>query len=231
MANRIDDAAKHVIKLRLPEDPKLGQYHIDRISLKNRIIKIMEYANKDSPILFVGDDDFTSLALDRLGYKNLSVLDVDEKILQKLSSLSDGEIETTRFDLREIYKGVYPNYSSKFELFVTDPPTFSFDGLQIFSIAGIKSLKLKGVGMIAVPYKWGGKRIVDPKGSTDRTKEGIETVNFEFQRFILNNGCMIEELIPKNTKTPHGTFSSTIIIKKTRERPTQLSLKGLDFFY
>jgi len=192
-----------IIKLRPPDKPKIVQYHVNAYSLVRRIKKILSYSSKSDKILFIGDDDFTSLVLYKLGYKHLTVVDIDEEILNLIKTYSKNSINTIQFDLRETYKGKYLSLKEEYDLFVTDPP-YTKDGIRIFIMSGLINLKKRGIGIIILPYKY---------------KERMRWAKLEFiEEFLIRNNLLILEIIPNCQKYYHGTKSSMAIIKNMKKQ-------------
>ncbi|MBS7279937.1 MAG: bis-aminopropyl spermidine synthase family protein, partial [Candidatus Freyarchaeota archaeon] len=95
-------------------------------------------------IIFVGDDDLLSVFTALLGEANqITVLDVDERILsliERLSKENDLNIETLKHDLMH---PLPPTLQNKFDTFVTDS-SHCLGGIMLFVSRGISSLK-KGI--------------------------------------------------------------------------------------
>jgi len=202
-----------IIKLRPPDKPKIVQYHVNAYSLVRRIKKILDYSNKSDKIFFIGDDDFTSLILYKLGYKHLTVIDIDEEILNLIKTYSKSNINTIQFDLRKVYKGKYPFLKEKYDLFITDP-SYTKDGIRIFIMSGLINLKKNGVGIIMLPYKYKGD---------------MRWAKLKFiEEFLIRNNLLILEIIPNCQKYYHGTKSSIVIIKNmTKQKDNKFKIKKL----
>lgn len=95
---------------------------------------------KGKRLLFLGDDDFTSVATANLGEaKRVVVADIDERILGEIGKGSDDhrlEIETVEYDARQ---QLPKELVGKFDVIFTDPP-YTTEGLGLFVSRGIELL-------------------------------------------------------------------------------------------
>ncbi len=87
---------------------------------------------RDKRVLFLGDDDFTSIEVASLGTaEKITVIDIDTRILNTIKKVSDTEklnIETIKYDAKEsIGKELY----SKYDVVFTDPP-YTAAGFELF---------------------------------------------------------------------------------------------------
>lgn len=92
-------------------------------------------------VLFLGDDDHTSLAISSVAIEsNVTVLDIDERILNSISDMSKSHqygIETIRHDLR---KPLPKDLLDSFDVVFTDPP-YTSSGIALFINQGLSALK------------------------------------------------------------------------------------------
>jgi len=91
-------------------------------------------------LLFLGDDDFTSVGVASLGLaSHIEVLDVDKRILNSIKSIAEAErftITTTSSDLRQRLPS---RLLGKFDLVFTDPP-YTTSGMGLFVSRAIQAL-------------------------------------------------------------------------------------------
>lgn len=91
-------------------------------------------------ILFLGDDDFTSVAVANCHTASkVSVLDVDDRILDGIAFISREEnlgIATSNYDVR---KSLPASYSGRFDVVFTDPP-YTTGGIRLFASRAIQAL-------------------------------------------------------------------------------------------
>ncbi len=99
-------------------------------------------------IIFLGDDDFTSIAVGLLKTaKEIKVVDVDPRLLDTIQLISEKEnlhIDCAEFDLRKSFP---QNLQHKYDVVFTDPP-YTIAGLTLFVSRGIAALqKRKGASI------------------------------------------------------------------------------------
>lgn len=178
----------------------LEQYAVDLTSVHNRLQEILKFTTKGNGLL-VGDDDLISLFLLNQSL-NLTVVEKDKRVISAIldNMPKNSNIDFVDFDLRNIYKNIWPLKTQHFDFFVTSPP-YTKEGMKIFSSLGIKRLKVGGFGFIASPYD------IDKKANE---------VTIEVMKFVLANGCIIHKVIPGLT-IEEGLPAYQIIIKKIKD--------------
>ena len=132
-------------------DFSLDQSHAETATIAMRAAYLYEHDGiEGKDLLFLGDDDLTSLATiifaKEFGLQlgSVVVFDLDERILefvQEICRSTDCDIETHCLDLRE---RIPDHLRNSFDVFVTDPP-YTVTGLSLFVGRGIEALK-PGVG-------------------------------------------------------------------------------------
>lgn len=165
-------------------------------------------------ILFIGDDDLTSLAVAR--YKTAAeivVLDVDNRILSAINNESNKQalgIKTEEYDAR---RELPKELRGKFDIVFTDPP-YTSEGVQLFVARGIDALDKKNeCARLYVCY-----------GNSDRAKERFLPIYEVFS----NAGLMIRWIFDKfnryNGAESIGSTSSLFICEitpKTKSIPVK----------
>ena len=107
-----------------------GQLPCTAKTARERAQKIAEYADVDSPILILGDDDMVSLQLLEEGYQKVTVVDIDTEILKAISSAyPDAPKSLYKCDLRNPPPQDLLN--QKFDFVLMDP-YYSIDGIKMF---------------------------------------------------------------------------------------------------
>lgn len=95
---------------------------------------------QDKRLLFIGDDDFTSVAVANIGgAKDVTVVDIDERILTEIEAISSGQslgIKSVHYDAR---KKLPIELRKKFDVVFTDPP-YTTQGIELFVSRAIESL-------------------------------------------------------------------------------------------
>ena len=132
-------------------DFSLDQSHAETPTIAMRVAYLYEHDGMEGKeLLFLGDDDLTSLATiifaKEFGLQlgTVAVVDVDKRILAFIAESCNYlgcDIDTFCLDLRE---DIPADLANTFDVFVTDPP-YTLDGLSLFIARGIEALK-PGVG-------------------------------------------------------------------------------------
>jgi len=132
---------------------------------------------KEKRILFLGDNDFTSVAIAGLKRaKKIVVVDIDERILAGINEASvrnNFEMETFHYDAREPF---LKDLKGKFDVVFADPP-YTPNGIKLFVSRAIEALDSKNrAGRIYICY-----------GNSDRAKERFLPI----YRIFTDSGLMI----------------------------------------
>tara|TARA_B100001123_G_scaffold292546_1_gene326076 strand:- start:318 stop:1346 length:1029 start_codon:yes stop_codon:yes gene_type:complete len=138
---------ENLVSERPDPDVTLDQSHATVETIIRRAAYIYERnALESKDILFLGDDDLTSLSVlkfaDEFGIKLglITVMDVDQRILDYIHETSEKMgwvVETVCHDLKEPLPGLY---NDRFDVFVSDPP-YTLPGISLFALRGVQALK------------------------------------------------------------------------------------------
>jgi predicted RNA methylase len=165
-------------------------------------------------LLFLGDDDFTSVATANLeGAERVVVLDIDERILGEIRNVSENHnlgIETVRYDARQ---KLPKELMGKFDVVFTDPP-YTIEGVELFVSRAIQLLdKGNKAARVYVCY-----------GNSDRAKERFLPIYEVFT----NSGLMMRWVFDKFNRYQGaesiGSSSSLFIVEVTPK--TKPVIKG-----
>jgi hypothetical protein len=100
-------------------------------------------------LLFLGDHDLTSLAVRAVcPSAELTVVDLDERVLAYLDERGEREIRTVHTDLRV---GLPPALGSGFDLVFSDPP-YTPEGMGLFAARGVQALREPSEGRLLFAY-------------------------------------------------------------------------------
>ncbi|EHP86924.1 bis-aminopropyl spermidine synthase family protein [Methanotorris formicicus] len=154
-------------------------------------------------ILFVGDDDLTSIptALTNL-CEEVVVVDIDERLLKLIDDVSKKEnlnIKTIKHDLRN---PLPEELRCKFDVIFTDPP-YTLNGMKLFLSRGIEGLGGEGIAYLAFSHK-----PIDEWIEVQKTLSKMGFVIYElipgFNLYegseIIGNTTFLARLIGKNLK-------------------------------
>ncbi|WP_456371652.1 bis-aminopropyl spermidine synthase family protein [Methanocaldococcus sp.] len=161
-------------------------------------------------ILFVGDDDLTSLptALTNMA-ENIVVVDIDERILKLIEKFAEKEnvnIKTVKHDLRN---PLPEELKEKFDVISTDPP-YTVDGLKLFLSRGIEGLGNEGIAYLSYSHKPIEEWLLIQKAITDMgfvISELIPNFNYYEGSEIIANTTFISRLIGKDLKPNIGDIN------------------------
>ncbi|MCA9446383.1 MAG: bis-aminopropyl spermidine synthase family protein [Candidatus Omnitrophica bacterium] len=157
------DFLDRIVQLRPSAERSLDQSHATRKTLVNRANHFIEEGLiQGKRVLFLGDDDLTSLATlqllrekrgkEALGSCEVTVLELDERLVELIKSIGERErfpIRVEKVDLREkLPQGL----AGQFDFFFTDPP-YTPAGAELFLDRGCEALRqVSGVrANLAIP--------------------------------------------------------------------------------
>jgi len=147
---------------------------------------------EDRNLLFLGDDDFTSVAVANIGRaKGMTVVDIDGRILSEIEAISGNHnlgIKTVHYDAR---KKLLTELRGKFDVVFADPP-YTTEGIELFTSRAIESLdKSNKAARIYICY-----------GNSDRAKERFLPI----YEILANSGLMTRWVLDKFNRY-HGAES------------------------
>ncbi|MCW4052790.1 MAG: GNAT family N-acetyltransferase [Candidatus Bathyarchaeota archaeon] len=151
-------------------------------------------------IIFLGDDDYTSIAVASLrAAREVTVVDVDTRLLaaiQSTSEMEDLKITCVNHDLR---KSLPRNLHGKYDVAFTDPP-YTVPGLALFTSRAVSALKPRKGAIIYLAYAH------QPPEKT-----------LVIDRTLFNMGLAIVEQIPNfNTYEGAEIFANTTFLARVQ---------------
>lgn len=182
-------------------DRRLEQYAIDVTGVLSRA-RFIARSVRHGEGLVVGDDDLVSLYLAGFDQLALTVLEKDERVIRAIEDNlpEDAAVEVVPTDLQGVYDGEWPLEGRSFDFFVASPP-YTPEGMSIFVAIGLRRLRVGGLGFIASPHD---------------TNPRAEETTLHAQRFLLENGALIEEVLPAFT-CEEGLPAYQIVARKLRD--------------
>ncbi|MCS3900767.1 bis-aminopropyl spermidine synthase family protein [Methanococcus voltae] len=152
-------------------------------------------------VLFVGDDDLTSIPVAMSGLcKEVVVADIDERLLDMIKYFSKQNklhIKTVKQDFRN---SLPKNLTDKFDVVFTDPP-YTLEGVKLFMNRGIEALGSEGVLYLAVSHKPIDEHIQLQKNILSMNfliAEMLPGFNFYEGTEIIGNTTFLARLVGKN---------------------------------
>ncbi len=129
-------------------------------------------------LLFLGDHDLTSLAVRTLRPDaNLTVVDLDDRVLAYIDELSDRSIRTLHTDLRV---GLPPSVTGRMDLVFSDPP-YTSEGMGLFAARGVQALREPSDGRLLLAYGYSPRH---------------PTLGAQVQRSLATLGLTFEAILP-----------------------------------
>jgi len=158
-------------------------------------------------ILFVGDDDLTSIPTAMSGLcEEVVVADIDDRFLDLIKNISKKEdlnIKTIKHDFKN---PLSDELTEKFDTIFTDPP-YTLNGLKLFLSRGIEALGSEGVAYLAFSHKPINEYLELQKTINEMgfvIYESIPGFNFYEGTEIIGNTTFLARLIGKNLKKVVG---------------------------
>ena len=204
-------------------DFTLDQSHAISSTVVNRALYLLKKGDIEGrKIIFLGDDDATSLAVGLLDLaEGITVLDTDKNILNFLSenakSLSIKNFRVVSHDLREPCP---MNILNQFDVVVMDPP-YTNDGLRLFLKRAKQVLKTE-IEIEGKKHDVIGKKCLLCFGN--KPPEEMKQI----QLSILDHGFIIKEMIPYfniyKGASILGQFSHLYYLELTESKSTEDTL-------
>ena len=114
-----------------------GQMPCTRSTAKRRVGKAMTLIAKDDPILLLGDDDLVSVELAVAGFKNITVLDIDLKVLEEIQKKCDELGVRVRLFQHDLSLPSPQHLMINYKLVFFDPE-YSLRGVDLFLNAALE---------------------------------------------------------------------------------------------
>jgi N4-bis(aminopropyl)spermidine synthase len=180
-----------VLNERPDADFSLDQSHATSDTVINRMLYLLKKGDLEGrKILFLGDDDATSLIIGSLDIvEEITVIDIDPHVIDFLSvkanNLSIKNYNVVSHDLRDPLPS---NLFNKYDLVITDPP-YTNEGLRLFLKRAQQALRTK-IQIDKDQHDVIGKKCLLSFGN----KPPNELLHVQLS--ILDHGFIINEMIP-----------------------------------
>ncbi|HRK02536.1 MAG TPA: bis-aminopropyl spermidine synthase family protein, partial [Oligoflexia bacterium] len=110
---------------------KFNQLPCSQKNLLERADLIAEYIGCDAPVLLLGDDDLLSLELAKRGFKNVTVVDIDPTIIQRIQHIAAQHDFPIRAKVHDLQMPPSADLIQNYGLIFMDPPC-TVAGLKLF---------------------------------------------------------------------------------------------------
>jgi hypothetical protein len=101
-----------------------------------RVQKALDLLNHNAKILLLGDDDFVSIELAEAGFRNITAIDIDKKIIGDIKKIADSRGLKVRLAVHDLRKPVPLELMDEYDLVFFDPQ-YSPEGLELFLSAAL----------------------------------------------------------------------------------------------
>ena len=134
-------------------DPKLDQAHATPETALRRALYMLDGGNlAGRNVLFLGDDDLTSVAAGLLRVaKGITVVDIDGRLLEVITGISEEEGLGIRCILHDLREPLPEEFMGAFDTFLTDPP-YTIPGLELFLSRGVQALRWRKISTAYMAY-------------------------------------------------------------------------------
>ena len=182
---------KELLNERPEPDFSLDQSHATPATVINRMLYLLKNGDLEGrKILFLGDDDATSLVIGLLDLaEEITVIDIDPHVIDFLSGkaniLSIKNFNVVSYDLRDPLQS---NLINNYDLVITDPP-YTNEGLRLFLKRAQQALRTE-IQIDKIQHDVIGKKCLLSFGN----KPPDELL--QIQLSILDHGFIINEMIP-----------------------------------
>ena len=165
---------------------KLSQWSCTWESSERRAKKIVEdLQSNGKKALFLGDGDFTSIALASCSDFIIDVVEYDKRIVRRIIDISKKENLKINVHHHNLCEGLPNNLRNNFDLFCTDP-IYTLAGIKIFLKAGCEALK-----------KESGTR-----GYISLSHHMFGNMSIKVQQYLNKMGFLIDTILPNFNKYP-----------------------------
>jgi len=96
-----------------------------------RVQKALDLFTHDAKILLLGDDDFVSIELAEAGFRNITAIDIDKKIINDIKTVANERGLKIRLSVHDLRNNAPQELMDDYDLIFFDPE-YSPEGLELF---------------------------------------------------------------------------------------------------
>ena len=161
--------------------PQLDQAFATPETALRRALYLLEQGDLEGrDVLFLGDDDFTSVAAGLLGVaRGITVIDIDERLIKVIEVVSRDAGLGIECIVRDLRLSLPEELRGRFDVVLTDPP-YTVPGLELFLSRGVDALRRRKTASVYLCFA---------------DKPPLEML--EVHRAITGMGLFVRELIPR----------------------------------
>ncbi len=143
-----------------------------------RVAKALELAQKDDPILLLGDDDLVSVELAAAGFTKVTAVDIDAKVLTEIEKLCKEQDLNVRRVEQDLSKPLPLSLYDDYKLVAFDP-CYTIPSVQLFLDAGLElSRRSSGTHFFLSLHTMSLMRHGLPEFSQALSARGLDLVEF-----------------------------------------------------
>ena len=176
--------------------PFFGRKHHQLIcnseSIFHKIEWIETYFSKESQILILGDDDQLSIGLMKRGFQNITVIDIDATLIQKIQKECQNKVRAAVHNLEHTPPEFLKN---EYDCVVMDPP-YSIEGIHLFLNGALKMCRNKK----PVIHLYCSGVFLGEKGS------------LEFLELLKKNSLYLKQVIPSICAYPYSKIARAFFV-------------------
>jgi len=116
---------------------QFAQQPCTNYTAKCRAEKCLSMVGLDQPILVMGDDDLVSIELAKVGFTDITALDIDKRVIETIDTIKQQqnlEVQTFQYNL---YDEAPKNLIRDYALIFIDP-NYSIEGIKLFLEGALK---------------------------------------------------------------------------------------------
>jgi predicted methyltransferase len=167
-------------------DVSLEQFLMEDEGMVEQLLLLANRIEPLTDVVFIGDDDHISLLLAKFLSINISVFDIDERVVRSINELAgkhelEGFVRASLYDVRDDFPE-----PGKFSFFYINPPYSSKNealGVKVWLMRALDAIKADCDGVL-----------VFPGVSSDSELAWVATNVLEFSRYLVEAGCVISAI-------------------------------------
>lgn len=101
-----------------------------------RVERALSMLDHDARILLLGDDDLVSVSLAQAGFRNVTAVDIDPRVIKSIKKINDAEGHDIRFAVHDLRKPAPKALIDDYDMVFFDPE-YSQEGLELFTSAAL----------------------------------------------------------------------------------------------
>ena len=182
--SQIKAAASEISAFRPPANPSLEQFLMEPESMVTQVELLENKLGLLDNVVFIGDDDHISLLMARFCDVNVSVFDIDQRVVESINTyatLHRLQVHASLYDVRD----EFPD-AGKFNFFYINPPYSSKNnalGVKVWLMRALDAIRANGEGVLVFPAVPENKEL-----------EWVASTLLEITRYLVDASCIIYQV-------------------------------------